>query len=163
MKKPLIPLEIRGLAAGITHLCSNHWDLPFNTDELRNLALPGDRGVELSAPSKYQIHALSKRLGAKKLKDIAQRYKAGESARALAMEHGVSTSALINLFHDYAIVVRQRGATDAAILRMAKDYEAGATVRDLVKQYELSQNTVLRALHGAGVTMRSKGRQKASV
>lgn len=93
--------------------------------------------------------------------DIAQRYEAGESARALATEHGVSTSALINLFRDNGILVKQRGATDADILRMAKDYEAGSTVRDLVKRFGLSQNAVLRALHGAGATMRPNGRRSS--
>jgi len=142
--------------AGAADLCSNHWNWPLTVEELRNLAVPGDRGGDTATPTTYRTHSLSKRLGAKKVVDIVRRYEAGESARSLSQEHGVSTSAVVNLLRDSSVVVKKRRVTDAEARRIAQDYQAGATMRELQAKYELSHGAVSRALHRLDVEMRAR-------
>lgn len=136
-------------------LCSNHWTWPLTLEELRNLAVLGERGESSDAPAAYRIHGLSKRLGVKKVEDIIHRYEAGESARSLAEQFGVSTSAVVNLLRDNSVVVKKRRVTDAEARRMTKEYESGATMRELQAKYDLSHGAVSRALHRAGAKMRA--------
>lgn len=63
--------------AGIADLCSNHWELPFTPDELRNFAALGDRGGDEEVVTKYQAHELSRRLGAAKVEELSRRVAAG--------------------------------------------------------------------------------------
>lgn len=148
--------------ADAAHLCSNHWDLPFTPKELRNLAVPGNRGEGSSQPVPYRAHGLSERLGQKKVADIARRYEAGESARSISTRYDVSTSAVVNLLRHNAVVVKKRRVTDAEARRMAKEYEAGATMRELQVKYDLSHGAVSRALHRVGAKMRASAPRRRS-
>lgn len=140
--------------ADVLGVYSNPLELPFTPDELRNLAVPGDREEGLRATAAYQPHGVARRLGPKKVADVIARYEAGESARSIAARLDISTSAIVNLLRDNAVVVKKRRVTDAEATRMAKDYKAGATVREIRAKYDLSQGAVSRALHRVGVEMR---------
>lgn len=139
--------------------------MPFTPDEMRKLAIPGEQTEGLSAPPPpdYQPHQLSKRLGPKKVEQILQKYQAGESARSLAQQHGVSTSAVVNLLRDNCITVKKRRVSDTEARQMAKEYRAGATMRELESKYDLSHGAVGRALHRVGVEMRAKAPRKKTV
>ena len=144
-----------GAFAGAADLCSNHLNWPLSLEELRSLAVPGDRS-ETGQPAAYRAHGLSKRLGSRKESDIIRRYEAGESARSLAEKYSVSPSAVVNLLRDNSVVVKTHRVTDAEARRMAKEHEAGSTMRELEAKYDLSHGAVLRALHRVGVQMRQK-------
>lgn len=107
-------------------------------------------------PKAYQPHGVARRLGPKRVADVIARYEAGESARSIAARLDISTSAIVNLLRDNAVVVRKRRVTEVEAKRMAKEYEAGATIRELQAKYDLSQGAVARALHRIGVQMRPK-------
>ncbi|KQZ84137.1 hypothetical protein ASD56_08980 [Microbacterium sp. Root166] len=94
--------------------------------------------------------------------DIIHRYEAGESARSLSEQYGVSTSAVVNLLRDNAVVVKKRRVTNAEAKAMAEEYEAGATVAVIENKHKVSHGAVLRSLHRSGVAMRAKGPRKLS-
>ena len=146
--------------ADVNELCSNHWNLPFTPEELRNLAVPGDRGEGLSETISYRAHELSKRLGTEKLGEIVRRANAGESARSLSRELGVANSALTRMLREEGVVIRKRRVSPEEERVLAAAYEAGNTIAELEKQFKLSHGAVLRALHRAGVEMRAKSPRK---
>ncbi|WP_200936681.1 hypothetical protein [Frigoribacterium sp. Leaf186] len=135
---------------------SNPMELPFTPEELQKLAIPGDREAGLSTPVSYEAQGVSRRLGPKKVAEAVRRYESGESARSIAAQFGVSTSAVLNLLRDNAIVVKKRLVTDAETKQLATEYEAGDRVRELEQRHRLSHGAVMRALHRSGVTMRAK-------
>lgn len=140
--------------AGAIDLCSNHWRTGLSLEELRDLAMAGDRDDGPNSRTTYRPHPLPQRLGPKKVTDIIQRYQEGESARSLATKHKVAPSAITRLLRENNVVVKKRKVTDAEARRMAKDYDAGATTRELQAKYNLSHGAVSRALHRVGTTMR---------
>lgn len=90
-------------------------------------------------------------------------FEAGERERSISARYGVSTSAVVNLLRDNAIVVNNRGVTDAEAREMAMEYEAGSSTRELEAKHELSHGAVVRAQHRVGATMRASApRRKAS-
>ncbi|NYF28115.1 hypothetical protein [Microbacterium sp. JAI119] len=131
-------------------------DLPFTPDELRKLAVPGDRGGGLSTPVSYRAHELSKRLGAEKVNEMVRRANSGESARSLALELGVANSALTRMLREEGVTIQKRKVSAEDELALARAYEAGNTIAELEKSFNLSHGAVLRALHRAGVEMRAK-------
>lgn len=142
--------------AGIAELCSNHWELPFTPDELRNLAVLGDRGGDEEVVPEYQAHELSRHLGAAKVAELSRRAAAGESARSLAREVGVANSALVRMLREQGVSIHRRKVGEEEERALANAYEAGQTVAELEKSFKLSHGAVLRALHRAGVEMRAK-------
>lgn len=142
--------------ADIADLYSNPLELPFTPEELAKLAAPGDRQEGLSPAPIYEAHAISRRLGPKRIAEAISQYEAGESARSIAARLDVSTSALVNLLRDNAVVVRKRRVSETKARHMAKEYEEGATIRELQKRHDLSQGAVARALHRVGVEMRPR-------
>jgi hypothetical protein len=97
--------------AGIIDLLSNNSDLTLIPDGLRELAIPQGSREAPSEPMEFQIHRLSARLTAEQISDVLRRYEAGESARALAAEFGVASSALVRLLRERRVVVRRQTVT----------------------------------------------------
>lgn len=149
--------------ADVNDLCSNHWNLPFTPEELRNLAVPGTRGDDSSETVSYRAHELSKRLGTEKVSEVVRRANAGESARSLSRELDVANSALTRMLREEGVVIQKRKVSveDEAVL--AREYEAGATIAELEARHRLSHGAVLRALHRKGVEMRAKAPRKKGV
>ena len=137
--------------------------MTLTPDQLRNLAIPQGSREAPSEPSAFQIHRLSARLTAEQIADVVRRYEAGESARALAAEYGVATSALIRLLRERHVVVRRQTITSEQEELMTRDYEAGMTVAEIKDKHGISHGAVLRALHRLGVEMRAKAPRKRSV
>ena len=146
--------------ADVNDLCSNHWNLPFTPEELRNLAVPGSRGDGSSEAVSYRAHELSKRLGTEKVSEIVRRANTGESARSLAREIDVATSALVRMLREQGVVIKKRKISEEDEVVLAREYEAGATVAELEARHRLSHGAVLRALHRKGVEMRAKALRK---
>ncbi|MHA3723015.1 hypothetical protein ACXR2T_03970 [Leucobacter sp. HY1910] len=130
--------------------------LKFTPDGLRMLMKQRPARKTSAENAKFQAHDIASRLGKEKVSGILQRYNAGESARALALEYEVATSALTRLLRENSVVVRRKVVTPEIKAILAREYEAGATVAELEDQHQLSHGSVLRALHGAGVEMRAK-------
>lgn len=146
--------------ADILSVYSNPLDLPFTPDELRKLAVPGDRDDGLSAPVSYRAHELSKRLGAEKVSELVRRAHTGESARSLALELGVANSALTRMLREEGVTIQKRKVSAEDERALARAYEAGNTIAELEKSFKLSHGAVLRALHRSGVEMRAKAPRK---
>ena len=142
--------------ADVADLYSNPLELPFTPDELRKLAVPGDRSEGLSGPASYQPHELSRRLGSIKVEELVQRAQTGESVRSLARELDVANSALTRMLREEGVVISKRKVSDDETATMATEYEAGATMAELEKKFGLSHGAVLRSLHRSGATMRAK-------
>ncbi len=142
--------------ADFTSVYSNHWDLPFTPDELRKLAEVGDRDDGLSTPVSYRAHELSKRLGVEKVSEVVLRATDGESARSLAQELGVASSALTRMLREQGVTIRKSKMSAEDERALASAYEAGNTVAELEKSFRLSHGAVLRALHRTDVAMRAK-------
>ena len=149
-------LSFRLCLADVNDLCSNHWNLPFTPEELRNLAVPGTRCDSPSEAVSYRAHELSERLGTEKISEIVARANAGESARSLARELGVANSALTRMLRVEGVVIQKRNVSVADARALARAYEAGHTIRELEAKHDLSHGAILRALHRAGVEMRAK-------
>jgi len=130
-------------------------ELPFTPDELRNLAVPGDRVGGLSAPKVYRSHELSKRLGSVKVEELVRRARAGESVRSLARELDVANSALTRMLREQGVEISKRKVSDEESAAMAAEYESGATMVELEKKYGLSHGAVLRSLHRSTISMRA--------
>lgn len=114
----------------------------------------------MNKPVSYRPQELSKRLGEKKVAELVGRVQAGESARSLARDVGVASSALTRLLRAHGVTVRKQRVSDATARQLAKEYEAGATMRELEAKHGLSHGAVLRALHRSGVEMRAKAPRK---
>jgi len=142
--------------ADVADLYSNPLELPFTPDELRKLAVMGDREVGLSEPVAYRPHELFKRLGVTKLDELIARAQRGESVRSLAREVGVANSALTRALREQGMVMSRTIVDEALTKRLATEYEAGATMRELEKKFGLSHGAVLRSLHRSGVSTRAK-------
>jgi transposase-like protein len=148
--------------ADVTDLYSNPLELPFTPDELRKLAVRGDREVGLSEPVAHRPHELFKRLGVTKLDELIARAQRGESVRSLAREVGVVNSALIRALRERGAAITKTVVDEALTKRLAAEYEAGATMRELEEKFKLSHGAVIRALHRSGVEMRAKAPRKLS-
>lgn len=131
-------------------------------DNLRELAEPQGRRKPIVEPTKFQVHRLSARLNPDLIQGVVERYEAGESARSLAVEIGIATSALLRLFRERKVVVRPRFVTPEQDKQLARDYTAGMTLVELEAKHGLSHNAVLRALRRGAVEMRGQGRRKTS-
>jgi hypothetical protein len=145
--------------AGAIDVCSNHYLITFTPDQLRKLAIPGDHKHGSSKAVSYRAQALPKRLGAKKVEDIFQRYGSGESATMIAKDLGVAPSALLRLLSEKKVVVRKHGLTPQQDAALAREYEAGSSMAELEKKHQLSHSTVSRALHRSGAEIRNRGRR----
>ena len=148
--------------AGMIYLLSNNSDLTLTPDGLRKLAIPQATREASCEPTEFQIHRLSARLSSEQIQDVVRRYEGGESARALATEYDVATSALIRLLRERNIVVRRQTITPEQAELMAREYEAGRTVAEIKDKHGISHGAVLRALHRSGVEMRAKAPRKKS-
>jgi hypothetical protein len=148
--------------AGIIDLLSNNSDLTFTPDELRKLAIPQGARRDPSEAVDFQIHRLSARLSAEQIENVVLRYESGESARSLASDFDVATSALIRLLRERNVVVRRQTITPEQEQMMARDYESGMTVAELKDKHGISHGAVLRALHRLGVEMRAKAPRRKS-
>lgn len=71
-------------------------DFPFTLDEMRKLALPGDRRGAIAVVD-YQPHGVARRLGRTNVAEAIERYEGGEGARSIAAGFEVSTAAIVNL------------------------------------------------------------------
>ena len=142
---------------------TNNSDPTLTPDGLRKLAVPHATREASCEPTEFQIHRLSARLSSEQIRDVVRRYEGRESARALAAEYDVATSALIRLLRERNIVVRRQTITPKQAELMAREYEAGKTMAELEKQHGISHRAVLRALHRSGVEMRAKTPRKKSV
>ena len=149
--------------ADLSDLCSNHWELLFTPEELRNLAVSGNRGGGSSQAKSYQPHELSQRLGAEKVKRLVERARAGESVRSLARELGVANSALTRMLREEGAPISKRKVSEDEAAAMKREYEAGATMAELEKNHGLSHGAVSRALHRAGVKTRPSAPRRKSV
>ena len=135
---------------------SNNSESIFTPVKLRELARELG-GTEASpAPVGYRAHQLSSRLSAEQIAEIVRRYEAGDSARTLAAEFDVASSALLRLLREKNVVIRRQVITPEQEGLMARDYEDGMTVAELREKHGVSHGAVLRALHHAGVEMRAK-------
>ena len=76
-----------------------------------------------------------------------QRYKAGESARSLAIEYNIAPSALIRLLRERKVVVRKQTVSPEQAEIMGHEYTTGMTMAELEEKHGLSHGAVLRALH----------------
>ncbi len=149
--------------AGIIDLLSNNSDLTLTPDGLRELAIPQGTREASSEPMGFQIHRLSSRLTPEQIVDVVRRYEAGESARALAAEFGVASSALIRLLRERRVVVRRQTVTPEQEDLMVRDYKAGMTVAEIKDKHGISHGAVLRSLHRMDVEMRAKAPRRKSV
>ena len=94
---------------------------------------------------------------------VVARYKAGESATAIAFDFGVHRNVVRRLLLHMGVELRGPGA--AARLRKLKvepsswvrDYEAGQTAEQIARAHNVSKSSVWRHLRGAGVQMRKGG------
>lgn len=102
-------------------------------------------------------HAVARRLGLSACAEILRRYKAGETAQALAEEYGVARNAVLKLLRSGSVVVRRRSPTDGEKRRFVADYEKGATIAEIAKHTGFSFGSVQKALHSAHVLMRPRG------
>ena len=146
--------------ADVNDLCSNHWEWPFSLEELRKLGVCGDRVEGSNAATPYKQHELSQRLGAVKVRELVERAQAGESARSLARELGVASSALTRMLRAQGVEVSRRKLSDSETARLRAAYDRGATIAELEKSHGLSHGAVIRALHRAGTEMRPRAPRK---
>lgn len=142
--------------ADVADLYSNPLELPFTPDEMRVLAVKGDREEGLSQPVAHQPHEISKRLGVTKLNELVARAQGGESVRSLAREIGVANSALTRMLREQGVSISKRKVSSEDDAAMAQEYEAGATMAELEMKFGLSHGAVIRSLHRSGVSMRAK-------
>lgn len=111
-------------------------------------------------PAHVPTRSLRRRLSPQAVKELVARYTAGESIRALSMEHGVSRSGLCQLLLGEGVVLRRlQGITLENTNKVVRLYESGLTIRQVVAQVGYSYGTIRMLLHQNAVDMRSGGRE----
>lgn len=83
-----------------------------------------------------------------------ERYKAGETVKALSREFGVSESGLRDLLLVEDMEIRQSPMIPEDIDRAVQLYEGGLTVKQVVKKLGYPIGTIRRVLRKRGVAMR---------
>lgn len=81
----------------------------------------------------------------------------GETAQALAEEHGIARNAVLDLLRSNNVVVRRQPPTDTDKKVFVTDYERGETIGEIAKRSGFSFGSVQKALHAADTQMRSRG------
>lgn len=150
------------ILAGVIELLSKNLDVTLTPDGLRELTRRlehDDQKEEPQEPGKLQVHRLSQRLGPERVAQVKDRYESGESARSIASDLGVATSALIRLLREHNVIVRTHSVTTQQAAVMAMEYKEGVTMAELQEKYKLSHGAVFRALHRAGIEARPSGRR----
>lgn len=146
--------------AGTLDLCSNLSQSNLTPDFLRKLAVSRQRPDGLNKPVSFRPQELSKRLGEKKVAELARRAETGESVRSLAWELDVANSALTRMLRAEGVTIRKRAVSDEQAAAMAKEYEAGATMREIEARHGLSHGAVMRSLQLSKVQMRAPAPRK---
>lgn len=127
--------------------------------ELRALKARAEAEASDRTTASPHIHRLTARLGTAICDAICARYEQGETADALATEHGVSRNAILNLLRARAVRVRHGAPTSDQIATAISEYEAGSTIALIAQGLGLSYGAIRRALKLAGVKMRPRGFQ----
>lgn len=140
-------------------VCSNLSHGGLTPEGLRRLGQTKSEKQASTQPETFRIHPLAQRLGSEMVTRVVDRYRAGESATALAKEHEVAVSALLRLLRENDVVIRERGRSVEQDALLGQDYIAGATVAELEMKHGISHASVVRALKRAGVQARPTGRR----
>jgi len=141
--------------AALIDLCSNYVKGGFTPGELAKLGQVRALREVAPTPEGPTSHALARRFSGEDIAKMVERFKAGESARSLACEHGVAASAVVRLLREQGLEVSKRRVSKEDAMAMAAEYEAGATMAELEAKYNLSHGAVYRALHRTGVETRA--------
>ena len=86
---------------------------------------------------------------------IVARYKAGESAKALGQEYGVSRDGITRLLKHAGIPIRtQLVVTYEVAHHIVERYEGGLTIREVAVEVGCANSTARGVLHENGVEVR---------
>lgn len=98
---------------------------------------------------------MRRRLSPEVREAIAARYEAGESAKALSQEYGVSRDGVTKLLMSTGIAIRTRFVvTPEAAVRIVELYESWLTVRQVAAEVGCAYGTVRGVLHDNGGEVR---------
>jgi predicted DNA binding protein len=89
--------------------------------------------------------------------ELVDRYRAGESANALAAEFGVDRRTLVGHLRREGVEVRYRVVDRVDLAEAARLYRSGRSLAVVAAQLGVSAGTVLRVLRSAGVQTRAVG------
>lgn len=105
---------------------------------------------------------IKRRLSRKAIKELAVRYKAGESFAALSREVGVSSRSLRTLLEAEGVVSRGRGVTPKDAEKARRLYESGHTIMQVANNLGYSYGAINKMLHDSGVPVRPRRHQEKS-
>lgn len=111
---------------------------------------------------KPQVRSLKRRLTAEQVKELVNRYNAGEDTPALSGEFGISRTGLRQLLLAEGVSFRRQSVTAEDADRAVRLYESGLTIKEVVEEVGYSCNTVRGVLHKRGVAMRPACRRRPS-
>ncbi len=111
------------------------------------------REREVSAPER-RIHRVGVRLKPEERQELAREYESGRSSEDLAVTHGLSKHAVLDVLHAEAIHVRHQSLTVNEADECATLYESGLTIREVAAAMDVPKTTVQNVLRRRGVAMR---------
>ena len=95
--------------------------------------------------------------------EVVERYQAGESVNALAVEFGVDRRTLAGHLRRAGVDVRYRVVDRVDLAEAAELYLSGSSLAVVAAHLGVSVGTVLRALRSAGVQTRAAGTNQWSI
>ena len=113
-----------------------------------------DRVSHRTVPSLRQKQT---RLTVTQRSEVVERYRVGESAKALAVAFGVDRRTVTNIIRRAGGEVRYRVLTDPDVGVARALYEKGQSLADVGGHLGVSGGTVLNAFRRAGVSTRATG------
>lgn len=119
------------------------------------------REREVSAPER-RIHRVDVRLTPEKRQELAREYESGRSSEDLAVTHGLSKHAVLDVLHAEAIHVRHQSLTVNEADECVALYESGLTIREVAAAMAVPKTTVQGALRKRRVEMRPAARRPSA-
>lgn len=89
--------------------------------------------------------------------ELAARYEAGETIKALAASYGVGKETIMRHLVRAGVQTRRRGLTDEQASEAKRLYEDGATIAAIATKLGAAFSTVQSSLVRQGVAMRPRG------
>src|SRR5262245_54841047 len=90
--------------------------------------------------------------------DLVTAYLAGDSARNLAIQHGIKPGTLTKRFRQLGILRPHR--REVPIAQLIMEYESGISLYELGKRYGVSVPVITRRLHEHGIRRRTQSEQE---
>lgn len=120
------------------------------------------RDKALAAPPRDEqiatVRNVRRRVGSEAVADIVQAYRDGVPSTQLAVQHGISPSAVRDLLRNEGVALRQQPLSSDVVGEALAAYVAGKSVAAVARSLDVPAETLRRALITAGCVMRSRGR-----